>query len=95
MGSMGHYGLYVALLQSPIDGPGFADAWLEDLDLWEAVGGWPAIYPSDSIVQCNNSLLLSTAAMYNKTVLFLFCSCALTLCLHIIGSHISNCKIHI
>ena len=25
MGSMGHYGLYVALLQSPIDGPGFAD----------------------------------------------------------------------
>jgi len=25
MGSMGHCGLYVALLQSPIDGPGFAD----------------------------------------------------------------------
>ena len=25
MGSMGHCGLYVAQLQSPIDGPGFAD----------------------------------------------------------------------
>jgi hypothetical protein len=28
MGSMGHYRLYVALLQSPIDSPGFADVLL-------------------------------------------------------------------